>query len=189
MKREDARKIGNLLIFEGALLVVLGLVAISFAAATTKLAVTVLGFLMLIGGVARLGETILHRTSRGFLLRLIGAVLLVLAGIAIVVNPVRIALGLAILLGIFFILRGSYQLGYIIADGFSMDQGWLFLASILNYLIGIVILVKWPISMNVIGLFIGIDLILDGWALIMVTVLAKSLADELGEEPQAESSE
>ena len=43
-------------------------------------------------------------------------------------------------------------------------------------MLGIVILQKWPVSgLWVIGLFVGIDMIFNGWSLVMLGLAAKSL--------------
>jgi uncharacterized membrane protein HdeD (DUF308 family) len=53
---------------------------------------------------------------------------------------------------------------------------WLLLHGLINLLLGFVIWQGWPLSgLWVIGLFIGIDMMFNGWSLVMLAVAAKTL--------------
>lgn len=54
--------------------------------------------------------------------------------------------------------------------------GWLVLHGVINLLLGIAIRRRWPWDgLWVIGLFIGIDMIFNGWSLVMLGLSAKKL--------------
>ena len=55
-------------------------------------------------------------------------------------------------------------------------RGWLILNGAISILLGAMIWSSWPVSgLWVIGMFIGIDMIFDGWTEIMLALSARSL--------------
>ncbi len=55
--------------------------------------------------------------------------------------------------------------------------GWVLFNGIITLILGIIIWRQWPVSgLWVIGLFIGIDLIISGWAWIMLSFAARQMA-------------
>ena len=55
---------------------------------------------------------------------------------------------------------------------------WLLLHGVVNVLLGIAIWRQWPLSgLWVIGLFVGIDMLLNGWSLVMLGLAAKKLPE------------
>jgi uncharacterized membrane protein HdeD (DUF308 family) len=56
------------------------------------------------------------------------------------------------------------------------NWGWLLLHGVINLLLGVLIWRQWPLSgLWVIGLFVGIDMIFNGWSLVMLSLAAKNL--------------
>jgi uncharacterized membrane protein HdeD (DUF308 family) len=54
--------------------------------------------------------------------------------------------------------------------------GWVLFGGVLNLLLGILIWQQWPFSgFWVIGLFVGIDMIFNGWIWVMLALRLKSL--------------
>ena len=57
---------------------------------------------------------------------------------------------------------------------------WALLGGIVSILLGIMILAKWPVSgMWIIGLFVAIELIFNGWSQIMLALAAKNAANAM----------
>jgi hypothetical protein len=58
--------------------------------------------------------------------------------------------------------------------------GWLVLHGAINLLLGIFIWRQWPLSgLWVISLFIGIDMICNGWSLVMLGMAAKNIDEKV----------
>jgi uncharacterized membrane protein HdeD (DUF308 family) len=54
--------------------------------------------------------------------------------------------------------------------------GWVLAGGVLNLVLGIMIWRQWPVTgLWVIGLFVGIDMIFNGWTWIMLALRLKSL--------------
>ncbi len=89
--------------------------------------------------------------------------LYIVAGFITFENPLLAAATLTLLLGIALLASGSMR----IVLAFSMKEAtpwiWVLISGIITLLLGLVILVHWPVSsLYILGLFLGIDLVLAG---------------------------
>src|SRR5882757_6691914 len=93
-------------LFEGILLVILGLAAM-IVPPLASLAVTIfLGWMFLISGIAGLALTFWARQMPGFWWSLISAVLALVAGIVLLARPMQGTLTLTIVVGAYFLAEG-----------------------------------------------------------------------------------
>jgi uncharacterized membrane protein HdeD (DUF308 family) len=159
----------------GALLVILGLLAITGTLLTTLITVVFLGTLLLIGGVIMIVDSVVFWWRRwdGFFPRLIMGILYTIAGLMLIEQPVLSSISITLVLGVFYIVLGLLRL----ADSFSTrapQWGWSFFSGLIALLLGILILTNWPASgLYIIGLFIGIDLVFCGWAFVIASIAAR----------------
>lgn len=78
----------------------------------------------------------------------------------------------------FLILGGIFRIALAFSIRFH-HVFWIALHGAINLLLGILILQQWPMSgLWVIGLFTGIDMIFNGWPLIMLGMMAKRMLVE-----------
>jgi uncharacterized membrane protein HdeD (DUF308 family) len=99
-------------------------------------------------------------------------------GLMIVANPRAAAAAVTLVMALFLILGGVFRIALAFAIPFH-HLLWLALHGVISLLLGILILQQWPVSGDwVIGLFIGIDMIFNGWSLIMLGMAAKRLTGE-----------
>lgn len=159
----------------GVLLVVMGAIAVGWSFLATIASVIFLGWLMLVGGVLEVAHAFSNKRWGGFFLDLLAGVLYIVVGLLMVINPAASAVALTLLISAFLIVGGVFR----IVAGLSVqfhNQGWLVLHGAINVLLGILIWMQWPLSgLWVIGLFVGIDMIFNGWALVMLGIAAKKL--------------
>jgi uncharacterized membrane protein HdeD (DUF308 family) len=159
----------------GVVLVLLGAVAVGWAFLATIASVIFLGWLMLAGGILQAVHAFSNRRWGGFFLELLAGVLYVVVGVMMILNPAAGALALTLLIAAFLIVGGAFRIAAGLSARFH-HQGWLVLHGAINVLLGILIWTQWPVSgLWVIGLFVGIDMIFNGWALIMLGIAAKNL--------------
>jgi uncharacterized membrane protein HdeD (DUF308 family) len=161
----------------GVILVILGLIAISVVTFTTIVSVVFLGALLCIGGIVVFIDSFRswrNKTSN-FVLHLIMAILYLIAGIFLIVNPISAAISITLLLAIFYIVLGIFRI--LGAISFRLpDWGWRLFGGLVALLLGILILINWPASsLFIIGLFVGIDLLITGWTYISLSIAAKAL--------------
>jgi uncharacterized membrane protein HdeD (DUF308 family) len=96
-------------------------------------------------------------------------------GFLVVANPGATAVALTLLIAMLLIFGGIFRIVVAIVIRFQ-NWIWLLLHGAINLLLGISIWQNWPLSgLWVIGLFVGIDMIFNGWSLVMLGFAAKSL--------------
>lgn len=164
----DARKAAAWFIVFGVVQVIVGLVAVSFAFSATLVSVLTLGILFLIAAGAQFGAALLVRPfSRSLLFFLLG-ILYTVAGCATLRHPLLAAEGLTLMLATAFLVGGIFRIVAAMVDG-PPGAGWLVVNGIITAALGMLIWMQWPISgLWVLGMFVGIDLIVNGatWAVL-----------------------
>jgi uncharacterized membrane protein HdeD (DUF308 family) len=159
----------------GVALVVLGVVALGAVGLVTLASVLLFGWLLLIGGIMQIVHAFRVRRWGGFPRHLLGGVLSLVVGLLIARNPVAGAASLTLLLAAFFMVGGIFRIGAALSFHFP-GRGWAVLSGVVTLLLGIMIWSEWPASgVWVIGTFVGIDLIFDGWSLVMTGMAARQL--------------
>jgi uncharacterized membrane protein HdeD (DUF308 family) len=109
--------------------------------------------------------------------RLAWAVLTILVGLWLIVEPHNGTLTLTLVLGIYFLLMGLTRTAIAFLARGEPSAGLLGLSGVAGLLIGILILVKFPSSADwAIGLLVGIDLIFAGWTLTSVALVGRDLS-------------
>lgn len=153
----------------GILMLVLGSLAIIFPAATSVSVSLFLGILLLIGGVGRLIHMFSSRSWGDFVLRLIVGLIFLTAGVLLLIRPIEGTLTLTLLLGIFFVAQGITSVVGSLMSRHQRGWGWLLFSGIVSFALGALIWAELPSSAAwAIGLLVGIFLIFDGWALVML---------------------
>ena len=162
----------------GVLLLVLGLIAIGAAAFLTLASMVLIGGLLIMVGLLQRLHAFAYRRWGGFFVDLLASILYLVLGFMIVANPGASAEALTLLIALFLIFGGIFRI--VIASMIRFyNAAWLLLHGAINLLLGIMIWQQWPLSGHwVIGLFVGIDLIFNGWSLIMLGLAAKKLHPE-----------
>jgi uncharacterized membrane protein HdeD (DUF308 family) len=164
-------------LFEGILLVVLGLAAM-IVPPLASLAVTIfLGWMFLISGIAGLALTFWARQLPGFWWSLLSAALAVVAGIVLLAQPVQGTLTLTIVVGAYFLAEGVATIMYALEHRRELSQrwSWMLVAGLMDLLIAAVIIAGLPGSaLWAVGLLVGINLLFGGASLIGVALAARS---------------
>lgn len=159
----------------GIILVILGTIGIGATFALTLTTVTFFGFLILIGGGFQLVDAFQHKgwSLIGYILI---ALLYIAVGYIMVKNPLLASTTLTLFIAWALIAIGIMRL--VIAFRLKGVAGWIWtlIGGIAAIVLGIMILNQWPESgLWVIGMFIAIELIFNGWGLIMLGLSAKKL--------------
>src|SRR3954447_10353669 len=164
-------------LFEGILLVVLGLAAM-IAPLLASFAFTIfLGWMFLISGGAGLAMTFWARLMPGFWWSLISAALGIGAGIVLLARPAQGVLTLTIVIGVYFLAEGVATIMYALEHRRELSErwSWMLLAGVLDILIAAMIIVGLPGSAEwAIGLLVGINLLFGGASLIGVALAARN---------------
>lgn len=163
-------------LFEGILLVILGLAAM-IVPPLAGLAVTIfLGWMFLIAGVAGLALSFWARQMPGFWWSLISAALAVVAGIVLLAKPTQGVLTLTIVVGAYFLAEGVASIMYALEHRRELSERWTWMAfaGLLDILISAMIITGLPGSAEwAIGLLVGINLLFGGASLIGMALAAR----------------
>lgn len=147
----------------GALLFVLGVAALIFSFEATIATVTLNGVFFLVAGAAEIGIG-MHAQGWGrFFLWVLGGLLYVATGVICILNPVFASTVLTLVLGAGLIAAGVVRayLGFQLPSG--RPRGPVFLAAVVTFLLGLIIVVHWPLSRTyALGTLLGVDLLFHG---------------------------
>ncbi len=154
----------------GVLIVLLGIIAMMSPLVTGVVAVYILGWTAIFGGISQIIYAFkTHSGSRTILEVLLGVVYLA-AGIYLMSNPLVGLLGLTLLLGC--MLLGYGVIAVILA--FQMRPlkgwGWVLFDAVVTVLLGLMIMAHWPSnSVWLVGTLFGISILFSGITRLMVS--------------------
>jgi len=161
----------------GIVYLIAGGIALGSVAVATVASVLVVGFMMVMSGVAEMIGAFQMKSWGKFALWAILGALYVVAGVIAVQNPLLAALTLTLILGGALVVSGVSRT----LLAFAMPRGspWamVLLSGTVTLLVGLVILARWPVSsVYSLGIFLGIDLIFAGagWLTIGLALRAEA---------------
>ncbi len=160
----------------GGLLLVLGLVGIFLPSMLSLVASAFLGWMLLVGGVLSLYFAFLTKWRSAW--SWVKALLLLFTGVLILANPVAGILAVALLISLYLMMDavGNFTL----AQALHPHKGWGWMAAngVLSLGLALVMVFALPAATVVlVGLYLGISLLFDGVALIMLGLAAKHIED------------
>ncbi len=148
-------------------LVILGGLAVFRAAKATVASMVFFGWLLIFAAIIEIVLAFMVGTWSGFFIHLLAGILSGVIGFLLLKKPVASAEAITMVMAVLFIVLGVYQIIAPLAVHLQ-GWGWWVLDGIVTAVCGVLILAQWPVSgLWVIGLFIGIDLILNGFTAIM----------------------
>jgi len=175
--REGLRRGWKALMAVGVIAILIGCVAILVPAVASVGTAIFIGWILLIVGGFLIAAAFTATSIGSVLLRLAWALLTVVVGLWLIVEPHHGTLTLTLVLGIYFLFMGSTRIAVAFAARGQQGAGLVGLSGFAGLLIGILVLAKFPSSADwAIGLLVGIDLIFAGWALVSVALVGKDLA-------------
>ena len=155
-------------------LAALGILAIVHSATATVASMYFFGGVLVAAAVVECINAIMVGKWSGFFLHLLGVLLFRVTGFLLMRYPSTSAQGLTALMAVYFIVGGTFEVIAPLFVGLP-DSGWHVLNGIIAILLGILVLVQWPVSgLWAIGMFVGIDLVFRG---ITWTIFAFGLRD------------
>jgi len=165
----------------GISLAALGVLGIVYSTSATVASMYFFGGVLVAAAVIECINAIMVGKWSGFFLHLLGALLFGVTGFLLLRYPSMSAESLTALMGVYFIVGGTFEVIAPLFVGLP-DSGWHVLNGIVSILLGILVLVQWPVSgVWVIGMFVGIDLVFRG---ITWTIFAFGLRAIRGDVPR-----
>lgn len=151
----------------GILFLIFGGIAFGNLFLATIASVYVVGILMLIGGITEIIHSFGVKSWGSFFWWFLSGLLYAIAGFLAFYNPLLASVVLTFLLAASLIAAGLLRLWVGFSDRSASGWGWVVAAGVVTVLAGLIIAFRWPVnSLWVLGLFLAIDLIFQGWAYI-----------------------
>ncbi|MFC3865936.1 HdeD family acid-resistance protein [Alcaligenes aquatilis] len=158
----------------GIALIILGLIALIYVVGATVASVVYVGILMSIGGVLHLAHAWSSKGWRGFLFWSLSGILYLFAGLIAISNPLVGATVLTLVFGAFLIASGAFRLWIWFQNRAQAGGGWMAFSGLITLAAGLIIAAGWPgNSVWILGLILGIDLLTQGWASLLVGMAIK----------------
>ena len=158
----------------GVFAVIAGFIALGSVVMATASAVFIVGFMMLMAGVAEIVAAFNAKDWGHRILWLLLGALYVFAGFVCIQNPFQAATLLTLMLGIALIVVGLLRIFLATRMKQGTPWGWVVVSGIISFLLGLMIVAKWPISSAyVLGIFLGVDLIFMGTGWITIGLALK----------------
>jgi len=166
----------RLFLIQGAIMIVLGVLAVAAPAVATIAAGIFIGWLFLVSGIFGLMAAFSARDVPAFLWTLITALLSVIVGAWLIWQPIEGAASLTIVLIAFFIVEGVFQAAasLVYRNELPGSWGWMLVSGLADLVLAAIVILGWPGSaVWTLGLLVGINLITSGWATVMVALAAR----------------
>lgn len=160
-------KFGPYTLIIGILLLLLGVVGIFLPGLMSLGTALFVAWLLIIGGIFWAVHTFKH-DPRSFTDWLKPVILLITGGLMLF-YPIQGVAAVGLLLSIYLLMDafGSFALAQSIHPG--KGWGWMTVNGLLSLFLAILFLIGWPVTtLWLVGLYVSISLIFDGWALIFI---------------------
>jgi uncharacterized membrane protein HdeD (DUF308 family) len=173
------------LLFGGILSVVLGIWAWQAPYGATEAIVSVLGAILLIGGIAGLIQAFRFRRFGGTGWRVFQSLISFAGGVIMLKEPTIGTLGVGITICLYLFMSATAQLVMAHDLRAIKGSGWLIVSSVLSYALGVLLIASMPISAFYMpGIFLAVDLVFGGFTAIGTSLRLRKLHKEAGEHPE-----
>jgi len=158
----------------GILFIILGTVGLGMSFALTLATALMFGILLLVSGSFQIIDAFGRKGWNGIVWHVLIALLYLAAGVATVTNPVATSTILTAVLAGMFIAAGLFRIILALTNRDADGWFWLLLTGIAALVLGGLLLARWPVSgLFAIGLFIAIELIMQGWTLVILSMATR----------------
>ena len=174
---ERARKHWWMFMLLGVLLVLGGIVAITYPCVSSVGAVMVLGIILIVSGVFTIIGTFGAGKWSALFLQLLVGILYVMVGMAVRDSPLESTALVTMFVAAFFIVVGAFRIIVSVVERFP-QWGWALINGVVTLLVGLIIYDSFPLSaLWVIGLLVGIELLFNGWTWIMLSLVIRQIPE------------
>lgn len=167
----------KILMIIGVITLFLGIVGMGMNVTMTIVSILYIGFFIIFGGILHLIDAFIVDGWKNKLLGALIALMYLIAGALMIKYPAASAAWFTLFIAFFFLLVGIFR----IVIGLQLRNensswGWTVVSGVAAIILGILIFNQWPVSgLWVIGLFVSIELIMQGITTITVAMSVRSL--------------
>lgn len=169
----------SLYLIEGIVLILLGVAAVVVPVIASLAVAIFLGWLFLIGGIVGAFTTMANRHAPGFWWSLLSALAMIVAGIVLVSWPIGAAISLTLVLAVYLMAEGIASIMFAVRHRGAMHRSanWMIFNGVLDIALAVIIVWLLPVgALWALGIFIGIDFLFGGAALVGMALEARRAA-------------
>jgi uncharacterized membrane protein HdeD (DUF308 family) len=166
-------------LIEGIVLIFLGIAAVVVPVLASLAVAIFLGWLFLIGGIVGAFTTLAHRHAPGFWWSLLSTVATIIAGVVLLAWPIGGAVSITLVLAAYLVAEGIASIMFATRHRDRMRSGanWMIFNGVLDVILAVVIVWLLPVgALWALGIFIGIDFLFGGAALVAMALEARHAA-------------
>lgn len=153
----------------GILFVILGCIGLGMVVSLTIASIVFIGVLFIVAGIVQVIDVFKSKGWKVLAWHALVAFFYLVGGALIIYDPVLASTMITALIAWVLIVIGVTRVAMAISLRETAGWGFLLFAGLAAVVLGILILMQWPISaLWVIGLFISIELIMNGWSYIFL---------------------
>jgi uncharacterized membrane protein HdeD (DUF308 family) len=170
------REHSTFFLIEGIILAILGTLAVIVPPLATIALTIVFGWIFLASGIMGLIMTFAARGAPGFWWSLISAIIAIAAGLILLIEPMRGAVSLTLLLTAFFIIEGVVSIFYALEHRGELSGRWewMLISGIIDLVLAAIILAGFPgTAAWALGLLVGVNMMFGGAALVAMALAAR----------------
>ena len=155
----------------GIFLLFLGCIGLGMEIVLTIVSMYFFSALLLISGLSHCADAFKYRQWKGTLWQVLIALLYLIGAGVVFYDPLLASTVITAFLAWVLIIIGVSRIAMGLSVRNTKSWGWILFAGLISLFLGILILLQWPVSgLWVIGMFIAIDMIVSGWAYILIAV-------------------
>ncbi|MGL4497015.1 MAG: HdeD family acid-resistance protein [Beijerinckiaceae bacterium] len=162
----------------GLLLLAMGTFGIIATGLYSLLSTFMFGAMMLAGGAFMLVETLRHGEWRDRIWPMLIALLYIVTGFVVFANPLSALVALTLFVAVALLISGALRLFLAFKLRPASAWVWMLIGGLVSLLLGAMIIYQWPLSGRwVLGTFLAIEMIFQGWANIALAMNIRSTFD------------
>jgi uncharacterized membrane protein HdeD (DUF308 family) len=168
----------------GALLVVLGVLAVGSPALAAVAVNALIAWLIVLAGIVHLAFAFQARGAAGLLWKLLVGIAYVFFGVYLITHPALGVVSLTLVLASLFLVEGIFDIALFFRMRPMGGSSWILIDGIVTLLLGLMIYLQWPSSSAwAIGTLVGVSLIISGVSRMMLSFTVRRAATEFASFP------
>lgn len=172
------RRNSGWLLAAGIALIILGVLGLGAVALLSVASAIWFGAMIFVGGIVLLVDAFRHEGWKSRLLHIVIGLLYLAVGVVTFANPLAATASLTLLAGVALLAVGVLRIIVAFQNRELPHWVWILVSGLLSLLLGVLILAQWPASsLWVLGTFLAIELIFQGWATIALARAIRSTFD------------
>jgi uncharacterized membrane protein HdeD (DUF308 family) len=161
----------------GALLVVLGVLAVGSPELAAVAVSTIIAWLIILAGAVHVSLAFYAHRASSVLWKLLVGLAYVFFGVYLITHPALGVASLTLVLASLFLVEGVFDIALFFGMRSVGGSSWILVDGIVTLLLGLMIYMQWPSSSNwAIGTLVGASLIVSGVTRLMLSLAVRKTA-------------